>query len=483
MGWRQSGTSPRTPAERALTTVFASRNRSRVRRGSAGRVTRGDELKREQRITHALFELGHHLASITDPGAVPPAIAAAIREATGASYALVGQWNAERTRLNFVAADGFSHTQIRVLATIDARPDRFRMIQGGLDGGADVRLPPFDPDDVPVEVVEAFDLVALAGAPIFVDGEPWGVLVAGAVAGDPRIVDTGAELLVGLASVAATALSRAEAVAALARQAEVLESSITERTRQLHDAILELRRASQAKTDLLANVSHELRTPLTAIIGYSELLLQGGDGPLNEEQREDVQTIDRSGRHLLSLIDELLEISRIENGDVELRYSPTDLPALIEASLADLRALAGQKGLALEIERLELPGAYPADENRIRAMVLNLLSNAVKFTPPGGRITVSGAVADDKVRIAVSDTGIGISQDEQNRVFDKFHRVAGPDMPGSGLGLSIAREFARLHGGDIQLVSTLGLGSRFTVVLPLHPEHALEEPVLTTHGG
>jgi signal transduction histidine kinase len=442
-----------------------------VRREPVGRTARIDELRREQRVTAALFTLGHRLASITDPTAVPPAIAAAIREATGASYALVGQWTSDRSRLNFVAADGFSPGQIRLLATVDARADRFRMIRGGLDGRANVRTPPFEADDVPVEVVHAFELTAIAGAPIVVDGEPWGVLVAGATADDPRIVDTGADLLVGLASIAATALSRAEAVAALARQAEVLESSITERTRQLHDAILELRRASQAKTDLLANVSHELRTPLTAIIGYSELLLQGGDGPLNEDQREDVATIDRSGRHLLGLIDELLEISRIENGDIQLQHSPVDLRQLIETCLSDLRALAGQKGLALEIDRLELPANYLADENRLRAMVLNLLSNAVKFTPPGGRITVSGWVVDDTIRIAVSDTGRGIAPDEQSRVFDKFHRVAGPEVPGNGLGLSIAREFAHLHGGEIQLVSTLGLGSRFTIVLPLEPAH------------
>jgi signal transduction histidine kinase len=482
VGWRQSGTPPRTPAERALTTVLASRTRSRVRRESVVRA-RADDLRREQRITRALFELGHRLAAITDPTAVPPAIATAIRDATGASYALVGQWTADRTRLNFVAADGFSPTQVRLLATVDARADRFRMIQGGLDGGADVRVPPFEPDDVPVEVVEAFGLVAIAGAPINVDGQPWGVLVAGATAEDPRIVETGADLLVGLASIASTALSRAEAVASVARQAEILESAITERTRQLHDAILELRRAGQAKTDLLANVSHELRTPLTAIIGYSELLLQGGDGPLNEDQREDVATIDRSGRHLLARIDELLEISRIEAGDIELNRMPTDLGGLIETCLSELRALAGEKGLAFDLERLDLPATYLADEKRLRASLLNLLSNAVKFTPAGGRITVTGWVADDTVRIAVNDTGPGIAPEEQSRVFDKFHRVAGPDQPGNGLGLSIAREFARLHGGDIQLISTLGLGSRFTIILPLHPEHAREEPVLTTTGG
>src|SRR5919198_1724091 len=134
VGWRQSNGSPRTAPERALSTVLASRARTRVRREPVGRTARIDELRREQRVTAALFTLGHRLASITDPTAVPPAIAAAIREATGASYALVGQWTSERSRLNFVAADGFCPGQIRLLATVDARADRFRMIRGGLDG-------------------------------------------------------------------------------------------------------------------------------------------------------------------------------------------------------------------------------------------------------------------------------------------------------------------------------------------------------------
>jgi two-component system sensor histidine kinase/response regulator len=483
LGWRQSSASPRTPVERALTSAVTSRSRTRIRRHSPGHATAGDELRREQRVTKALLALGQRLAAITDPAAVPPTIAAAIRDATGASYALVGQWNHDQTRLNFVAADGFSPSQFRLLSTVDASAERFRMIRGGLEGRADVRVPPFEADDVPVEVVAAFELIALAGAPIVVDGKPWGAVVAGATANDPRIVETGADLLVGLASIAATALSRAEAVAALALQAEVLESSITERTRQLNDAILELRRASQAKTDLLANVSHELRTPLTAIIGYSELLLHGGDGALNEEQREDVETIDRSGRHLLELIDDLLEISRIETGDTDLGREPVDLAALIETSLADLRPLAGQKGIALDIDRLDLPPAFACDGSRIRAILLNLLSNAVKFTPAGGRVSVEAWVEDATVRIAVSDTGIGIAREEQPLVFDKFHRIGGPELPGNGLGLSIAREFARLHGGDVRLVSTLGLGSRFTVVLPLEDATRASASALSSPGA
>jgi signal transduction histidine kinase len=261
-------------------------------------------------------------------------------------------------------------------------------------------------------------------------------------------------------------VGRGEAVAELQHQADVLESTIAERTIQLRQAVDELRLANEAKTEFLANVSHELRTPLTAILGFSDVLLNGLDGPLSADQLEDVRTIDRSGRRLLELIDDLIDISRIETGRVELRLEPVDIEPLIAGVVEEVRSLAGEKGLALRLVARDLPATIAADEVRVREIVLNLLSNAVKFTPAGGSVRVAATGEPDRIRIIVEDTGIGIAADHQARVFDKFHRVAGPEYPGTGLGLAIAREFARLHGGDVTLESALGLGSRFTVVLP-----------------
>jgi len=346
------------------------------------------------------------------------------------------------------------------------------MIRGGIEGRAAIRVPPFDPSDVPLELVHGLGLTALAGAPIIVDGRPWGVIAVATVDGDPSIVETGAELLTGLASIASSAIGRTEAVAALERQAGILESAIAERTNQLREAVAELRLASQAKTDFLANVSHELRTPLTAILGFSEVLLQRLDGPLTADQLEDVGTIDRSGRRLLELIDDLIDISRIEAGRIELRREPIDLHELIASTVEEVRALAGQKGLSLNVEAADLPATIVADPGRLHEILLNLLSNAVKFTPSGGSVRVTAVASGDQVRIEVADTGIGIPAEHRDRVFEKFHRIGGPEYPGTGLGLAIAREFAQLHGGDLILESTVGLGTVFTVILPAHPAGA-----------
>ena len=479
VGWRQPSATSRTGVERSLTDAVSGR-RARTARPATRRTARGDELnrltvalERQEHVLHAVFAFSERMAGLTNPSGVPDALAVAIREATGASYALVGRWIDDGARLALIAQDGLSRDQLRLLSALDLRPDRFRMVRGGLAGHANVRVPPFDPDDVPVDVVEALGVVALGGAAILVDDRPWGVVIAAATAADPPLVDDGARLLVGLASVAATAIGRAEGRVALERQAEILESSVSERTLQLRQAIAELRHASHAKTELLANVSHELRTPLTAILGYSDLLLHGIDGQLTAEQREDVETIDRSGRHLLRLIDDLLDITRIESGRVVLRREVVDLHGIILSAVDDLRPLAGQKGLSIEVQSVTVPDQFTGDEARLRAILLNLLGNAVKFTQPGGRIGVAATIDDaETVRIEVTDTGIGIAPDEQALVFDKFHRAASPEHVGNGLGLSIAREFARLHGGDIVLESTLGLGSRFTVLLPAQPVHS-----------
>jgi signal transduction histidine kinase len=428
-----------------------------------------DELERQTRLSAVLLQVSQDLAGITVPDEIPARLARAIRSATGASYSLVGRWDAEGGRIRFTAVEGLTTAQRQALNGLDASPERFRMIRGGIEGRANVRVPPFDREDVPVELVEVLGVTAIAGAPVTVDGRPWGVIAVGTTIGDPDIVATGAELLLGLASIATTAIGRAEAAAALARQASVLESSIAERTVQLREAVDELRLASQAKTELLANVSHELRTPMTAILGFSEVLLAGLDSPLTPEQRDDVETIDRSARHLLELIDDLIDVSRLEAGRVELRVDRLDVAALVGAIIEEIRPLAEHKDVALSLDASDGPLAIVADAARLREIILNLLGNAVKFTPSGGRIEVSVCRTADGVAIEVADTGIGIDPIHHGLVFEKFQRVSGPEYPGTGLGLSIAREFAFLHGGDISLESEPGLGSRFTLRLLPEP--------------
>jgi signal transduction histidine kinase len=242
--------------------------------------------------------------------------------------------------------------------------------------------------------------------------------------------------------------------------------------RELEDKSQELEAASRHKSEFLANMSHELRTPLNAIIGFSEVLGERMFGELNEKQAEYIQDILSSGRHLLSLINDILDLSKVEAGRMELELSRFDLPAAIGSAVILVRERATRHGLALEALVDDRLGLVVGDERKIRQVLLNLLSNALKFTPEGGRIAVRAAPADGAVEVSVSDTGIGIAPEDQEAIFQEFRQV-GTDYArkreGTGLGLALARRFVDLHGGRIWVKSRPGEGSTFTFTLPVRP--------------
>ena len=238
--------------------------------------------------------------------------------------------------------------------------------------------------------------------------------------------------------------------------------------RELEAANRELAAASQQKSEFLANMSHELRTPLNAIIGFSEVLGERMFGELTEKQEEYLKDIHASGQHLLSLINDILDLSKIEAGRMELDLTEFDLPAAIENALMLVRERAGRRAIALHTSIDGGLGAVQADERKVRQVVLNLLSNAIKFTPEGGRIDVGAVSKAGFVEVSVSDTGVGISPDDHEAVFDEFRQVgtASKKVEGTGLGLSLCRRFVELHGGRIWVESQLGAGSTFTFTIP-----------------
>jgi signal transduction histidine kinase len=227
--------------------------------------------------------------------------------------------------------------------------------------------------------------------------------------------------------------------------------------------------ANRAKSEFLAVMSHELRTPLNAIGGYAELLEMGIRGPVTEQQREDLGRIQRSQRHLLGLVNEVLNYAKLETGSV--RYDVADV-VMCEA-LAGAEGLvapqARARGLALAAAECPADVVVRADPEKLRQVLVNLLSNAVKFTAPGGRIAVMCAADGTRVRVGVQDSGIGIAADQLERIFEPFVQVrADLTRPheGAGLGLAISRDLARGMGGDLTVESVLGSGSTFTVTLP-----------------
>jgi signal transduction histidine kinase len=420
---------------------------------------------RAERVAAALLEVSERLAALTDPDDVPRTLVAAIRSATGASLAGVARWSAESQRVEFAALEGLTAEEQAILQALEAGPE-LGIVQGGLEGRSAVFVPPFDPVDIPVALAEALGITAIAGAPIPVGDRVWGFLVVATREGDPSIVETGAELLRGFATITATAVGRTEAIAELERSHDALEAAVAERTFELTLVVEELSRANRAKSEFLANVSHELRTPLTSILGFTDLLLHGMEGPLTAAQGEDLRTIDAAGGRLLELIDDLIQVSDIEAGRIELRIEPLALAPFLEERATEIRSLAAHKRQNVELEAPTAPTIIYADEGRLRTVVRNLLSNAVKFTPPDGSIRIEAAGAGTDVRIDVVDTGVGIEPADLERVFERFQRGGPIDLPGTGLGLAIAREYSRLHGGDLVVESTPGEGSRFSVLLP-----------------
>ena len=230
--------------------------------------------------------------------------------------------------------------------------------------------------------------------------------------------------------------------------------------------------ANQHKSEFLASMSHELRTPLNAIIGFSEVLLQRMFGELNPKQDEYLQDVLSSGRHLLSLINDILDLSKVEAGRMELELARFDLPQALQDTLVLVRERAVRNGIDLHLEVDARLGELVADERKIKQVMLNLLSNAVKFTPEGGRVDVRAIPSDGAVEISVADTGIGIAPENQDLIFEEFRQVGGDyahKREGTGLGLTLARKFVELHGGRLWVKSQVGQGSIFTFSVPERP--------------
>ncbi len=250
-----------------------------------------------------------------------------------------------------------------------------------------------------------------------------------------------------------------------------LEDHVAERTAELYSANQKLKRAGKMKDEFLASVSHELRTPLLGILGLADVLQIGSYGPLNDRQNASLTHIQSSGRRLLEMINDILDLSRIDAGKLEIQMAPVSLTDICQASLWAISALVETKGLQSSFSISPEAIILIVDGRRLRQIITNLLSNAVKFTPQGGKlgIQVVGDRAEALVRITVWDTGIGISEQDQSRLFLPFVQLDASlarQFAGSGLGLVLVSRLAELNAGSVSVESAPGQGSRFTVTLP-----------------
>jgi signal transduction histidine kinase len=255
-----------------------------------------------------------------------------------------------------------------------------------------------------------------------------------------------------------------------------LEQMVEGRTQELQQALAELSQkgsqlevASRHKSEFLANMSHELRTPLNAIIGFSQVLRQRLFGEINEKQEEYLDDILSSGNHLLDLINDVLDLSKVEAGQVELELGTLSLREALERGVVMVREAATKQDVQLALELAPGVDLIEGDERRLRQVIFNLLSNAVKFTPSGGSVVVASAREDGEVLVSVTDTGPGIAADDQERIFEEFQQteIGVEQREGTGLGLTLSKRLVELHGGRIWVESEAGHGSRFVFTLPI----------------
>jgi len=309
---------------------------------------------------------------------------------------------------------------------------------------------------------------AFAGFPLVVGDQLLGVL---AVYHRRPLDRNTIELLTLFAQHAATAIQEAH-----------LFHLATEQTARLTALNAELQRANQHKAEFLANMSHELRTPLNSILGFSQLLLEGDGGELSLDQRQDVDIIAQNGRHLLSLINDLLDISKLEAGKAQLHRGEVEVESLISECVESVSSLAKTKKLDLAFSVGEDVGRVSADGPKLKQVLLNLLGNAIKFTESGSvRVNAERQGAD--LRISVRDTGIGVHTEDVERIFESFQQgqsgMTGK-YQGTGLGLAICRQLVEMHGGRIWVKSAAGQGSTFTFTIP---QRALPEMIELTSAA
>lgn len=265
-------------------------------------------------------------------------------------------------------------------------------------------------------------------------------------------------------------------VTALNDELEAGRKELSNRSEELIRINERLKEMDRLKSVFLANMSHELRTPLTAIIGFSELLIDKVMGEITEEQTDCMENILTSAQHLLDLINNILDLSKIEAGRMELRPEPFQLEAVVFLVRRTVSPLIESKKLILNIESEEgIPDIY-ADLGKIKQILLNLVGNAIKFTPEGGTITIGAGFKDNSFALSVADTGIGIKPEDRERIFQEFQQAedsTSKEYGGTGLGLTLTKRLAELHGGRIEVESELGKGSRFTVYLPRRVEGSI----------
>ncbi|MBI4611448.1 MAG: GAF domain-containing protein [Candidatus Rokubacteria bacterium] len=428
-------------------------------------------LRRKVAETATLYEIGQE---ITAQVALKPALKLIVERAQGLLEAESCLLSLRQEDTGTFGIQAYSGTVPEALARVQVRPGE------GLTGRVIATATPMMVNDYAKEyrdspflaAVQEAGIRSVVAVPLNARGAVIGVLAVTSRVPN-KFNEEDRQLLSALADQAAIAIENAKLYEQVRQYAEELEAKVKARTQELQEANLRLEVASRHKSQFLANMSHELRTPLNAILGYTELILDSIYGAVPEKIRDVMVRVDKSGRHLLGLINDVLDLSKIEAGQLTVAPADYSLKDIIQTVVTAVEALAAEKKLALKVSIApDLPRGR-GDERRITQVLLNLVGNAIKFTEAGG-VHIEVSLADGAFLVSVADTGPGIAPADQEKIFEEFHQVdSSSTRPkgGTGLGLAIAKRIIEIHGGRIWVESELGKGSTFRFTLPVRVEH------------
>ncbi len=447
---------------------------------TARKQTEAEILSRQQ-LLEKVIQLGKNITAITDLDLCLREIYDSIRLGLGLDRVGLFLYDASSRAVRGVY--GTSRAGEREDTTwfqeaVDAKPNWVKALQSpsGISFEEDyqsVHQPPVESDLYGVH--QHISLAAWAG------DEPVALIAVDNLTSGRPITPAEVEALQLFAGYAGLAIANARLNASLERRVEERTAELLESRDKLSAANAALERAARMKDEFLASMSHELRTPLTGILGLSEALQLNTYGLLTERQMKAVRTIEESGQHLLALINDILDLSKIEAGMLDLNIEPVSLSTVCQAALQLTKGMANKKQHQVSFVMTPPVIVTRGDARRLKQMLVNLLSNAIKFTPSGGAlgVEVRASEAEQVVRLTVWDTGIGIAPEDLERLFQPFVQLESGlarQYEGTGLGLSLVQRMAEMHGGCVQVESALGAGSRFTVLLPWSPQAARPAP-------